>query len=191
MMSSRTSPTASSAASGASGGAGPTTWPTRCSTTSSTTFTDALLTLELSIEQLETAILEGGDQEDVKRRIHKLKAIANKFRATLGPVRDAVNRWHKSEHPTRSPSSRSTCATSTTIPPAPTSSTQRVHHPHQRPLPALHLGVEYPDQQGGAAPHGGLDDLHPAHFPNGSLRDELRVHPRARRSATATSCCGR
>ncbi len=66
-------------------------------------YTDALQVLEVMIDKLETSILEGANEADTKRRIHKLKAIANRFRSTLGPVRDAVNRWHKSEHPGKEP----------------------------------------------------------------------------------------
>ena len=67
-------------------------------------YTDSLQELEVMIDRLENAILEDtADEADVKRRIHRLKAIANRFRSTLGPVRDAVNRWHKSEHPHKEP----------------------------------------------------------------------------------------
>ncbi len=66
-------------------------------------YTDALQVLEVMIENLETSILNGGNEVDTKRRIHRLKAIANRFRSTLGPVRDAVGRWHKSEHPGKEP----------------------------------------------------------------------------------------
>ena len=67
-------------------------------------YTDSLQELEVSIDRLEAAILDDdADEADVKRRIHRLKAVANRFRSTLGPVRDAVNRWHKSEHPHKEP----------------------------------------------------------------------------------------
>ena len=60
--------------------------------------TDQLQELEHMLDQLEEAILdEGADETQVKRRIHRLKAVANRFRSMLGPVREAVARWLKSE----------------------------------------------------------------------------------------------
>lgn len=61
-------------------------------------YTDTLQEFEVLIDRLEDTILDAGAREsDVKRRIHRLKAEANRLRSTLGPIRDAVSRWQKTE----------------------------------------------------------------------------------------------
>lgn len=66
-------------------------------------YTDRLLVLEGMIDTLEELILKGGHEADVKRRIYKVKVIVNRIRRSVLPLRDAVSRWLKSEHPFKEP----------------------------------------------------------------------------------------
>ena len=66
-------------------------------------YTERLQVLELTIDDLEAAILRGGNEADIKRRIYRVKSVVNRVRRSLLPLRDAVTRWMKSEHPRKEP----------------------------------------------------------------------------------------
>ena len=66
-------------------------------------YTERLQVLERMIDDLEEAILKGGHEADIKRRIYKVKIIVNRMRRSLLPLRDAVSKWLKSEHPLKEP----------------------------------------------------------------------------------------
>ncbi len=58
--------------------------------------------LEDAIDKIEESILAGGNPT-VKLRIHEMKSNVNRLRRSIVPLREAVTRWQKSDHPNREP----------------------------------------------------------------------------------------
>lgn len=54
--------------------------------------------LEDAIDTLEEDIMDGRD-DSVKVRIHAMKSNVNRLRRSIVPLREAVTRWQKSDHP--------------------------------------------------------------------------------------------
>ena len=57
--------------------------------------------LEERCDRIEDDILGGRRIKESKRRIHEIKSTVNSLRRTLVPLRDAVGKWMRSEHPMR------------------------------------------------------------------------------------------
>ncbi len=64
-------------------------------------YNQVLEQIEVESDSLENDIFAGSGLNDCKRRVHNLKQTVNELRRTLVPLREAANKWLKSEHPAK------------------------------------------------------------------------------------------